>query len=96
MEPVIFQQRVKSKIESTDKLGYLGIIFDEGMTWENQANKSRKNAYFNLIKIKRITALIDNRTKHLLLNALVFPHINYCLSSWSGAAKSVTNKWPPV
>ena len=65
-----------SNIECTDRVGYLGIIFDEGMTWENQANKSKKNAYFNLIKIKRITTLIDNRTKHLLLNALVSPHIN--------------------
>ena len=60
------------------------------MTWEKQANKTRKNTYFNLIKIKKITSLIDNTTKHLLLKALVFLHINYCLS---GAAKSVTNKF---
>ena len=72
---------------------YLGVIFDEGMTWEDQANKARKNAYFNLNKINKIKNLIDDRIKHLLINALVFPHINYCLSSWGNAAKGSTKKF---
>ena len=45
-----------------------------------------------LTSLKKIS-LIDYRTKHLLLNALGFPHINYCLSSWSGAAKIVINRF---
>ena len=70
-EPVTFQG---STIDCTNKVKYLGIVFDEGMTWENQSNEARKNAYFNLIKIKKIVSFLDNRTKHLLLNALVcFP-----------------------
>ena len=67
MESVIFQG---SNIDSRDKIEYLGVIFDEAMTWEKQANKARKNVYSNLIKIKKITSLIDNRTKHLLLKCL--------------------------
>ena len=88
--PITFQG---SQIESTDKVKYLGVIFDEGMTWEDQANKARKNAYFNLNKINKIKNLIDDRIKHLLINALVFPHINYCLSSWGNAAKGSTKKF---
>ena len=42
-----------SNIESIDNVGYLDIIFVEGMTWDNRAKKARKNAYFNLIKIKK-------------------------------------------
>ena len=88
--PITFQG---SQIESTDKVKYLGVSFDEGMTWEDQANKARKNAYFNLNKINKIKNLIDDRIKHLLINALVFPHINYCLSSWGNAAKGSTKKF---
>ena len=89
-EPVTFQG---STIDCTNKVKYLGIVFDEGMTWENQSNEARKNAYFNLIKIKKIVSFLDNRTKHLLLNTLVFPHINYCLSSWSTASKKCIKKF---
>ena len=81
-----------SKIESTDKVKYLGVTFDEGMTWENQSNQARSKAYFNLIKIKKILSFIDDSTKQLLLNALVFPHISYCLSSWNTANKKCTKK----
>ena len=59
--PITFQG---SQIESTDKVKYLGVIFDEGMTWEDQANKARKNAYFNLNKINKIKNLIDDRIKY--------------------------------
>ena len=90
IEPVTFQG---SKIESTDKVKYLGVTFDEDMTWENQSNQARSKAYFNLIKIKKILSFIDDSTKQLLLNALVFPHISYCLSSWSTANKKCTKKF---
>ena len=78
MEPVTTFQG--STIDFTNKVKYPGIVFDEGIAWENQSNETRKNAYFNLIKIKKIISFLDNSTKHLLLNALVFPHINYILS----------------
>ena len=87
IEPVTFKC---SKIESTDKVKYLGVTFDEGMTWENQSNQARSKAYFNLIKIKKILSFIDDSTKQLLLNALVFPHISYILCSWSTANRKCT------
>ena len=90
LEPVTFQD---SHIKSTDKVKYLCVTFDEGMTWKSQANQARKKAYFNLNKIKKIALFFDDSTKHLLLNALVFPHISYCSSSWSCAAKKSTKKF---
>ena len=63
------------------------------MSWEKQANRVRSKAYLGLNKIRRISHLVDNSTKNLLVNALVFPHLNYCLNSWSKLSAAALRKF---
>ena len=48
----------------------MGVIFEEDMSWNKQVNEIRK-----------ISPLLNEDCKKLLLNALVLPHIN--CSSWN-------------
>ena len=86
LSPIVFQG---SNIDCKTKVKYLGIVFDEGMSWKNQSNQARKNAFLSLHKIRKILTFVDKDTTRLLLNALVFPHVNYCLNTWSST--SLTN-----
>ena len=85
LPPVVMQE---INIECKSNVKYLGIIFDENMSWKNQANHSRKKAYHSLHKIRKIMQFLENTMVFLLLNALVLPHnnyrlphINYCLNT---------------
>ena len=63
------------------------------MSWNKQANEIRKKAYFSLHKVRKISPLLNEDCKKLLLNALVLPHINYCCSSWSTMSAATTKKF---
>ena len=90
LPPIVFQE---SNIDCKNKVKYLGILFDEGMSWKNQSNQARKKAFHSLHKIKKILTFIDKDTTRLLLNALVFPHINYCLNTWSSTSSTNIKKF---
>ena len=76
-----------------DKVKYLGVIFDENLNWDAQANSARQKAYLKLSKIKSISSFLDDHTKKMLINALVMPHITYCSNSWSTMSKANLNKF---
>ena len=80
-------------IDSKKEVKYLGVVFDENMTWDEQAKRVRSKAYLALNRIKRISSLLTDDTKKLLTNALVMPHINYCSNSWSTMSAVNQNKF---
>ena len=80
-------------IDSKKEVKYLGVVFDENMTWDEQAKRVRSKAYLALNRIKRISSLLTDETKKLLTNALVMPHINYCSNSWSTMSAANRNKF---
>ena len=78
--PLVFQD---SEIKRKAKVKYIRIIFDEGMTWVNQAKEARKKSLSQPEQNAHIQIFILDRdtSKHLILNGLVFPHINDCLNT---------------
>ena len=56
-------------------------------------NDIRKKAYFSLYKVRKISPLLNEDCKKLLLNALVILHINYCCSSWCTMSAAKTKKF---
>ena len=53
MPPLSFQN---CPIEPKSHVKYLGVIFDEGLTWEKHAALVRQKAYLGLNKIKRVSS----------------------------------------
>ena len=88
--PIKFQG---DTLECKTSVKYLGVIFDENLNWEAQANNARKKAYLSLSKIKKISNCLNESTKKMLLNALVMPHITYCSNSWSTMSKANHKKF---
>uniref|UniRef100_A0A7M5XJW5 Uncharacterized protein n=1 Tax=Clytia hemisphaerica TaxID=252671 RepID=A0A7M5XJW5_9CNID len=71
----------------------LGIVFDEGMTWEKHANAVRQKAYLGLNKIKRGSSTLNDDERRLLVNALVLPHLNYCMNTWRNTSSYVRKRF---
>ena len=90
MPPISFQQ---CPIKPKSDVKYLGVYFDEGLTWEKQANHIRQKVYSGLNKIKRVSSTLDDATKRLLINALVYSHLNYCMNTWSNTLAHVSNRF---
>lgn len=90
LPPISFQN---AQIKPKSDVKYLGVIFDEGLTWEKQASHVRQKAYLGLHKIKRVSSTINDNTKRLLINALVYPHLGYCVNTWSNTLAHVRNRF---
>ena len=90
LPPLSFQN---AKISPKSDVKYLGVVFDEGMTWEKHANAVRQKAYLGLNKIKRVSSTLNNETRRLLVNALVLPHLNYCVNTWSNTSSYVRKRF---
>ena len=80
-------------IESKTEVKYLGVVFDENMTWDQQAKRVRSKAYLALNRVKQVSSLLTEDAKKLLTNALVMPHISYCSNSWSTMSVANRNKF---
>ena len=85
LAPIKFQG---DTLDCKNCVKYLGVVFDEGMSWDTHAKAVRKKAYFKLSKIKKVAPFLTKDTKKLLVNALVMPHLTYCCNSWSSMSKS--------
>ena len=71
----------------------MGVVFEENMSRNKQVNEIRKKACFSLQKVRKISPLLNEDYKMLLLNTLVLPHINYCCSSWNTTSAANTKKF---
>ena len=68
---------------------YLGVIMQDNLKWNSHiqhiTNKISKASYI-LVKIRHYVDLFSLK---MLYNSLIKPHLNYCMSVWGGAPKSV-------
>ena len=90
LPPLKFQN---CPIDPKPYLKYLGVTFDERLTWEKHASNVRQKAYLALNKIKRVSSTLNNSTKRLLINALVYPHVGYCVNTWSNTYSHVLKRF---
>ena len=60
----------------------LGVRLDQNLTWDHHIAAVTRRCYCVLIGLARIRCRIPRETRRLLVEALVFPHISYCLCVW--------------
>ena len=95
-EMVIFQsKRIKQSpdfcisfgadiIHQSHSIKVLGVVLDRHLSWHDHVSHLVQKCYCILIGLARTHRRIPRCTKQLLIEALVFPHIRYCLSVWGG------------
>ena len=61
---------------------FLGIWVDEGLRWSGQIEKVRSKVGRLLGVLGRVQATLGGELVHKLYNAMVLPHLQYCLMVW--------------
>ena len=68
----------------------LGVHLDSCLTWEKHVAATARRCYCILIGLARMQRRVPCETRRLLVEALVFPHLQYCMCAWGGC--TVTQK----
>ena len=71
-----------SVLKPANSVQILGVTVDSGLTWQPHVSAVVRRCYATLIGLAKIRNRLPRETKQLLIEALVFPHIRYCLSVW--------------
>ena len=61
---------------------FLGVWVDEGLKWTGQIEKVRAKVGKLIGILGRVSAVIGGKSILMLYNALVLPHLQYCLMVW--------------
>ena len=70
----------------------LGVMIDDKLDWHNHIEKLTKKIASGIGALKRIRHLIPASTLHLIYQALIKPHFDYCDIVWSNCGKTLRDK----
>ena len=76
-------------INHKTNLKYLGVVIDEKMSWKNHVNYLCSKLAKGCWSISKLRNYVDLHTSRILYYSLIYPHLQYCISSWERATKSV-------
>ena len=69
-------------INRVEGVRFLGVWVDEGLKWGEQIGKVKSKVSRLLGILGRAGAVLGGKLVHMLYNALVLPHLQYCLLLW--------------
>ena len=61
----------------------VGITLDKHLTGEQQTSITIKRCFGSLISINKLARTLPRKTTKALVEALVTPHLRYCLPAWA-------------
>ncbi len=68
---------------------YLGVILQDNLKWNSHiqhiTKKIAKASYF----LTKVRHYVDLASLKMLYNSLIKPHLNYCVTVWGGAPKTI-------
>ena len=70
----------------------LGVLLDENLTWSSHINKMTKRIASGIGAIKRLRSFVSLETLHVIYQALIQPHFDYCNVVWGNCGKTLSNK----
>ena len=77
-----------SIVNRVSNVKFLGVHFDENLTWKTHLASVCKKLYMFLPLIKKTKNIFDIATFRLLYNALVYPSLIYCVTVWGNASNT--------
>ena len=69
-------------IDRVDNFNFLGLTIDSQMTWKKRTDNISNKCLMVIGTLNRIKHILPTRTRVLLYNSLILPHINYCIMAW--------------
>ena len=81
------------KVEKVTEYKYLGIIFDEKLSWHNQANKVQKKINQRLYFLRKLHSFQVHPTiLSLFYQSCILSLLNFCLPAWGGNVKDIDSR----
>ena len=81
-----------TNITSVQSAKILGVTIDSCLSWERHISVVVRRCNCVLIGLARMQSRIPRETKRLLVEALVFPHLRYCMSVWGSCTAAQKNR----
>ena len=79
-------------IETVSELKYLGVKFDNTMSWTSHVNYLSKNVSKRIGIIRRVKHFLPHCTLEMLSKALVISHFDYASPVWSNCSQTCQTK----
>ena len=70
----------------------LGVTIDNKLDWSSHIDKLTKKVASGIGAMKRIRHLLPQATLHLIYQALIQPHFDYCNIVWGNCGLTLQNK----
>ena len=77
------------EISPSNSVKILGVTVDPYLSWDHHVANVVRRCNMILIGLARLRHKIPKCTRQLLVQALVFPHIRYCLTVWGNCSTSL-------
>ena len=78
-----FQIRIDDTVRHIqDKVKNMGVIFDSHLSFEHHIKSLCSRLNGTLSYLNRVKNTLDQKSRILQINALIFSHLNYCSSIW--------------
>lgn len=77
-----------STIHPSQSLKTLGVVVDKNLTWEAHVSAVIKRCYACICGLSKFSQKLTESVKKRLIEALVFPHLMYCLTVWGSCSKA--------
>ena len=85
--PSIYVDNIPLSVVSKQK--YLGLIFDDALSWSHQVFKVCQSLSYYLHFLKKQKLIFKMDLLKLLIESLVFSHVLYCLPVWGPSLSDV-------
>jgi hypothetical protein len=96
---IVFKQKNKMNVQldlyvnstainRTDNIKYLGLVIDEGLSW-NLHVEGKINKISPLVGVMRRSEVFERKVKHIVYHTFIMPHVSYGLLVWSQCAAQV-------
>ena len=71
-------------IQPSPVVKVLGMSIDRGLSFEPHISSVIRRCYATLGGLSKMTVKLPESVKRLIVEALIFPHLQYCSTVWAG------------
>ena len=78
-----------TNIEKVEQFKFLGLTLDSNLNWKKHSDNITNKCSQIIGILNRLKQILPQNIKIMLYNALLLPHINYCLVTWGYQCKRI-------
>ena len=78
-----------TNIEQVEQFKFLGLTLDSNLNWKKHSDNISNKCSQIIGILNRLKLILPQSIKIMLYNAILLPHINYCLVTWGYQCKRI-------